>query len=72
MQNSLFSKIIPIVENENRGYHFHINESQIRAHQRRTILEIFTWLEATNRFVSQIQSDNEKYRTKLSKTIVNE
>jgi DNA primase catalytic subunit len=71
MENTLLSKISPIVENENRGYHFHITDQQIRAHKRRSLSEIFAWLETTNRFVNQIQNDNEKMRAKISKTILN-
>ncbi len=72
MKSILHLNSSPIAENQNRGYHFHVNEQQIKAHQKRSIIEIFAWIESTNRFLHQIQQDNEKMRIKLSKTIQND
>ena len=52
--------LIPIKENENKGFHYTVTEAEIVAHQKRTIAEIFTWLENTTKFIYTIQTVEER------------
>jgi len=55
----------------NRGYYYTVTEEQIQAHQKRTIADIFNWIESTNRFVHAVQTQNEKDRHVKAKYIAN-
>ena len=59
----------PKSENQNRGYYFSVSDDEIKEHMSRSTKDIFQWLESTNRFVNQIQTPQEKKRSKLSKTV---
>ena len=61
------SKIIPIKENENKGFHYTVTDEQIRIHQNRSVQEIFEWLESTSRFVYNLQTPEEKERSRSVK-----
>jgi len=63
------TKFSPILENQNKGFHYTVTEEQIKEHQKRTVKEIFQWLETTNKFISKIQTSEEKTRSQLAKTI---
>ena len=42
---------------------------QIAAHQKRTLRELFEWLESTNRFVSKLRTAEERKRSILAKNM---
>jgi hypothetical protein len=54
--------MIPKQENEKKGFHYTVSDEQIAEHQKRTIEEIFEWLEKTNRFVWSVQTPEERER----------
>ncbi len=60
-------KIIPKLENANKGFHFTVTGAQIKEHQKRTVLEIFEWLEETNKFIYAMQTPEERERMKKVK-----
>jgi len=43
--------IIPKAENAGKGFDYTVTDEQIKEHQNRTLLEIFEWLENTNKFI---------------------
>ncbi len=43
--------IIPKAENAGKGFHYTVTDEQIAAHQKRSLKEIFEWLEKTNKFI---------------------
>lgn len=59
--------IIPKAENAGKGFHYTVTDEQIKQHQQRTFLEIFEWLEETNKFIYSIQTDEERKRIKETK-----
>jgi len=59
----------PKSENQDKGYFFTVSDDEIKAHMSRSPKDIFQWLETTNRFVNQIQTPQEKRKSKLSKTL---
>lgn len=63
MKNS----VIPKAENAHKGFHYTVTEEQIKEHQKRSIKEIFEWLEKTNKFIYQIQTPEERERIKIAK-----
>ena len=63
------SKLVPIKENQNKGFHYTVSDVQIAAHQKLTLHELFEWLESTNRFVSKVQTPEEKRRSITAKNI---
>ncbi|HEV7229892.1 MAG TPA: hypothetical protein VGO45_01105 [Bacteroidia bacterium] len=62
-------KLIPIKENQEKGFHSTVTDEQIAAHQKLTLHELFEWLESTNRFVSKLQTPEEKQRSIRAKNI---
>jgi hypothetical protein len=63
MKDNLFSK----EDNKDKGYYYTVTQEQIKAHQKRSIKEIFAWIESTNRFVYKLQTPEERERLKKSK-----
>ena len=63
--------IIPKVENADKGFHYTVTEEQIAAHQKRSLNEIFTWLEETNKFIYALQTPEERKRMRTVKNEVN-
>ena len=61
------SDIVPIKENENKGFHYTVTDEQIAAHQKRTLSEIFEWLETTSKFIYSLQTDEERKRMRAAK-----
>ncbi len=61
------TKIIPKAENADKGFHYTVTEEQIREHQKRSVKEIFEWLEKTNKFIYAIQTPEERERMKRAK-----
>ena len=62
---------MPKKENENKGFHYTMTDEQLQAGSKRTIEEIFEWLESTNRFIYSIQTPEERERVKRAKNIEN-
>ncbi|MES2767266.1 MAG: hypothetical protein V4642_15425 [Bacteroidota bacterium] len=54
--------------NTPRGFYYSVTDEQIAEHQRRSIREIFQWLEETNILISKLQTPEERERTKRIKT----
>lgn len=59
--------IIPKAENANKGFHYTVTDEQIKEHQKRSILEIFEWLEKTNKFIYDMQTPEERARMRMMK-----
>lgn len=57
----------PKHQNSDSGFHYTVSEEQIEQHKKRTIEEIFAWLEETNRFVFMVQTPEERKRSRLLK-----
>ena len=53
--------------NTPRGFYYSVTDEQIAEHQRRTIPEIFQWLEETNLLISKMQTPQERERMKKIK-----
>lgn len=60
---------VPKLENENKGYFFVISDEAILEARKRSIEEIFQWLENANRFVYALQTPEERQRVQQAKTI---
>jgi hypothetical protein len=52
--------ITPKVENADKGFHYTVTDEQMREHQKRSVKEIFEWLEKTNKFVYSLQTPKER------------
>ena len=61
------NKIIPKSENADKGFHYTVTDEQIKAHQKRSIEEIFEWLESTSKFIWEIQTPEERERIRKTK-----
>lgn len=61
------NEIIPKKENANKGFNYTVTDEQIKEHQKRTVLEIFEWLENTNKFIYAVQTPEERERMKKAK-----
>jgi hypothetical protein len=59
--------IIPKAENANKGFHYTVTDEQIKEHQKRSIEEIFEWLEKTNKFIYDMQTPEERARMRMMK-----
>jgi hypothetical protein len=64
------NKLTPIKANQDKGFHYTVTDEQISEHQKRTIPEIFEWIESTMKFVSRIQTPEEKLRSIVAKNII--
>jgi hypothetical protein len=60
-------KIIPKKENQNREFHYTVTDEQIAEHQKRSIKEIFMWLESTQKLIYALQTPEERLRSKEAK-----
>ena len=54
------TKIIPKAENADKGFHYTVTDVQIEEHQKRSVKEIFEWLEKTNKFIYALQTPEER------------
>lgn len=54
------NKIIPIKENEHVGFRYTVTQAQIDAYAKWTIEEKFRWIEQTAKFISTIQTPEER------------
>lgn len=61
------TKIILKAENADKGFHYTVTDEQIKEHQKRTVKEIFEWLENTNKFIYALQTPEERERIKKLK-----
>jgi hypothetical protein len=52
----------PIEENADKGFHYTVTEKQIGEHKRRSLSEIFSWLENTSKFIYNLQTEEERIR----------
>lgn len=66
------NRIIPKAENAKRGFHYTVTDEQIKEHQKRSIIEIFEWLEKTNKFIYEIQTPEERERMKKAKNFLHD
>ncbi len=57
------------VKQEEKAYACPVTDEQIKDHLNRSITDIFSWLENTNRFVYMVQSPTERSLTRKSKNI---
>ena len=64
------TKIIPKAENANKGFHYTVTDDQIKEHQKRSMKEIFEWLETTNKFIYELQTPEERERMKRAKNAI--
>jgi len=56
----------PKIENATLGFSYTVTEEQIKDHQKRSIIEIFEWLEEMNKFLHAVQTPKER---ELMKTL---
>ena len=52
-----------------RGFRYTVTQEQIDAHRKRSIEQIFSWLEETNKFIYQAQTKEERSIMKKMKNI---
>ena len=53
-------EVKPKLENANKGFHYTVTDEQIREHQKRSLKEIFEWLEETNKLIYSLQTPEER------------
>lgn len=61
----------PKLENANIGFHYTVTDEQIAAHQKKSVEEILLWIEEISKFIYEIQTPEERLRTKLAKQFNN-
>jgi hypothetical protein len=64
-------EIKPKLENANIGFHYTVTDEQIKAHKQKSLEEILLWIEETSKFIYEIQTPEERLRTKLAKQFNN-
>ena len=64
--------IKPKLENANIGFHYKVKDAQIAAHQKKSVEEILMWIEETSKFIYEVQTPEERLRTKLAKQFNND
>lgn len=47
---------------EEIGFTYYVTDEQIEQHKKRSVREIFQWLEETNKFLQKIQTPEERRR----------
>jgi len=52
--------IQPKKENEGVGFHYTVTDEQIAEHKKRSIPEIFEWLESTRKLIDSVQTEKER------------
>lgn len=60
-------KVTPKAENADKDFHYTVTDEQIREHQKRSLQEIFEWLEKTNKFIYSLQTPEERERSRRIK-----
>lgn len=61
------SKISPKLENADKGFHYTVTDEQIKEHKKRSVKEIFEWLEKTSKFIYEMQTPEERERMRKAK-----
>lgn len=56
------NKIIPKKKNFNKGFYYTVTDEQIAAHRKRSLEEIFQWLEEMHSFIYTVQTPEERMR----------
>lgn len=64
--------IKPKLENANIGFHYTVTDEQITAHQKKSVEEILMWIEETSKFIYEVQTPEERLRTKFAKQFNND
>lgn len=54
------SKIIPKMENANKGFNYTVSDEQIELYSRFSLLEKLRWLENGNKFIAMFQTSEER------------
>ncbi len=62
-------KLQPKSENQDKGFSFHVSDNDMVQHLNRSVEDIFAWIENTNKFISAIQTPEEKERKKAARTM---
>jgi len=57
-------RIRPKAENAEIGFHYTVTDEQIEAHRKRSLEEIFKWLEETTKFIYMVQTPEERKRSR--------
>ena len=65
-------EIKPKLENANKGFHYTVTDEQIKEHQQKSVEEILMWIEETSKFIYEVQTPEERIRTKLAKQFNND
>ena len=65
-------EIKPKLENANKGFHYTVTDEQIKAHQQKSLEEILMWIEETSKFIYEVQTPEERIRSKLAKQFNND
>ena len=45
---------------QKKGFFYTVTKDQIKEHRKRSVKDIFTWIESTNKFVTAIRQPSEK------------
>jgi len=53
--------------NQHIGFYYEVTDEQIAQHRKRSINEIFEWLESTSEFIYKLQTNEERERVKIAK-----
>ena len=64
--------IKPKLENANIGFRYTVTDEQIAAYQKKSVEEILMSLEETSKFIYEVQTPEERLRTKLAKQFNND
>ena len=64
--------IKPKLENANIGFRYTVTDEQIAAHQKKSVEEILMWIEETSKFIYELQTPEERLRTKLARQFNND
>jgi hypothetical protein len=59
--------IEPKKENAGIGYHYSVTDAQIEQRKKMSLEEILNWLETTSKFIYDIQTPEERERTRRAK-----
>ncbi len=49
-------------KNSQKGFFYTVTDEQIEAHRKRSVKDIFRWIESTNKFVHSVQNSHEHKR----------
>jgi hypothetical protein len=49
-------------EKNEKGFHYFVTDEQIKEHQKKSVKEIFEWLQSANDFIQALQTPEEQIR----------